>query len=148
MPSRIIPINRRLFFRRTVRECLSFLEAVGGRPQFHIDDLWTMEKELLLAIIPGIRKGMAITVKGTEVFAQRGREGRFVHCFSIDPLNTAIFNLINGENTIAVIAEKIRLDCSGNDDCYELVRGFFLELVQRGICAPTNPVGKNVWETA
>jgi hypothetical protein len=139
-------LYRRLFFKKSVTECLSYLGTLRGRPHFRLNDLWRLNPATLGRIRPRIRKEVSVVVDGNRVLARTEAAAEPVFLFVMSPAASRAFNLFDAGHPIHAIAGELRAEFGlGENESFGFVRDFFLDMVRKGACIPANAVGKREW---
>ena len=132
-------ITRREFFASIIDSLVLFSHRSSGSSALRISTLGILSNDELKEIIPKIEYGIEIFLKNQSVWFQPEGDSTSVHLFTIDKISSFTFNLLNGENSIYEISEKLSI-FSGltKERSFAYTRGFFLTLVKVGVCSPTN----------
>jgi len=137
---------RRMFFRRAASEFLALIGELKGTPSFKLESLWKMRRSTLGKVVPRIREN--VSLKGNDkkqLFAQIGDDSKPTFLFDVTSQNSFLFNMIDSINSIDAVTEKTAQHFNISDqEAFEKVRAFFLDLVKQGVCVPVNRVGESV----
>lgn len=132
-------ITRRQLLTTLAAELHLLSKRNEGLAGIKLSNLGVLSDEDLKDYIPAIVKGTQISIKDNAVWALTKGAEKPVYLFHIDPVATFTFNLINGQNTIGAIVERLQENSSiPADRAFSIVRGMFLSFVKSGICLPVN----------
>lgn len=110
-----------------------------GEAVLNLAGLGSLPDEALSGLVPTIIPGCQITVREEAVWGQPPGRKRAVRLFTIDPLALAAFNLVNGMNSLAEMADELeRVQGLSQTRAFALARGMVLTLVKAGVCVPVN----------
>lgn len=134
-------IKRRHFFRSFMGHTASVIDEVRGIPQHSLNELWTLEPDVLRQIKPLILPNVTIDLSEKHVCAVIQSGKNRVQLFKISPLASRVFNSFDGGTTIGRISELVASTSPmGRDKSFLFTRAFFLHLVKLKVCAPGNVV--------
>jgi hypothetical protein len=135
-------LTRRQFFSTLLIESRLRLNRAQGANAISLSSLGKMPDEALEEMIPGIPLDCKIFVKDQGVWAQPSDRRGATRLFPIHPINSFIFNQMNGKNTLHQIADQLceRFTLS-EERAFAITRGVFLVMVQAGACFPQNNPG-------
>lgn len=137
--------QRELIFQLSRRELFGFLhieyqvnqDEAKGIPGYRLADLGNAPDEYLAQIVPVILPDCVITVADGWVWGHPSSLPEPTRLFPLhEPITTA-FNLINGLHDLGTISLQMATQTNwSNEQAFSFVRGLFLHLVQRRVCAP------------
>jgi hypothetical protein len=132
-------VSRRQLFT-LVSDFFQAAQSEGkGEAVLNLAGLGSLPDEALGGLIPAIVPDCQITVKEDAVWGQPPGRKVALRLFAIDPLALAAFNLVNGMNSLADMADELeRVQRLPQSRAFALARGMVLTLVQAGVCLPTN----------
>lgn len=113
-------------------------EAKGGLG-LKLTGLGSRPDEGLYGLVPFILPGSQVHIAGRFVLGKPPGGERPYRLFSVDSPALVVYNLMNGENALAEIADSLRRH-TGWDEArsFAYVRGVFLSLVTIGMAQPKN----------
>lgn len=133
--------NRRKFFSGLALEMLGLKDAISGRPVFSLADLGKAGAGDLAGIIPVIRQDMDYLDDPEAVRCRLHSSGKTVTLFKRSAPALSAFNFMNGGATLSEIARGLSAEYGwAEQESFAFVRGFFLTLVEAGVCFPKNAV--------
>lgn len=113
-------------------------EARGGEGR-RLTELGSRPDEELYGVVPLILPGSQVHIEGRVVLGKPPAGERTYRLFSVQSPALVAYNLMNGENALAEIADSLRQH-TGWDEAHSFayVRGVFLSLVTIGMAQPKN----------
>jgi hypothetical protein len=136
-----IKVNRRKFFRSLVGETLNLVETISGKPHLSLSEISELPDEKILELMPMMGDWVEILVDNNGVKAKHNSSQETLELFQRDSIEADIFNHFNGQHSIEQIAQDLATTRSLDiDKSFQLVRNFFIRLVQMGFCVPSNMI--------
>lgn len=150
--------NRRNFFKSIFGEAASALEknisnspignmvsqaaAPEQKPKFCLSDLWLLSDDLMAQIRPVRFSHVETHTENEQVYAHFKNSGNKVFMFSNKPESMLVFGKFNSRFSIEEISKDLSLSMNWDEnEAYVFVKNMFLSMVEKKICAPSNPVG-------
>jgi hypothetical protein len=132
-------LNRRRFFGQMFGKALVTVEQLAGKPHFRIPDLEKMADESLAKLIPVVGEDAEIVLNEHGVKVGRSGGNPDLDLFTLETSDLVVFNLINGERTVAEISSEVAngLNCDGKK-AFIRVKALVLHLFKQGVCVPRN----------
>jgi hypothetical protein len=132
-----INISRRSFFSTLLNEFLVYSGKMDGGVGLKLTELGDSPDEELFGIIPVIIAGTEVKINRTYVSGRPLKGEHSYRLFSIHSPALVAFNLMNGENALAEIADALRQETGWDEErSFAYVRGLFLSLVIIGMVQP------------
>jgi len=137
--------QRELIFQLSRRDLFGFLNTeyqviqgeAEGIPGYRLADLGNAPDEYLAQVVPVILSGCVITVTDGWVWGHPSSLPEPTKLFPLQEPITTTFNLINGLHDLGAISLQVATQMKWSDEqAFSFVRGLFLHLVQRRVCAP------------
>jgi hypothetical protein len=140
-PTKSIGCSRRSFLPMLLREIAVTIQSAQGTPTHQINELGDLPDDELAAIRPIINPICRIHVADGQVCSQpRDKEDAplRVH-FPTAPENLAVFNRINGQQTLGEIAESVAGQFGWEPErAFSHTRELFLALASYLVAVPQN----------
>jgi hypothetical protein len=140
-PTKSIGCSRRSFLPMLLREIAVTVRSAQGTPAHQINELGDLPDEALAVIHPIINPITRIRVIDGQVCSQRKGEEKAplrVH-FPTTPENLAVFNRINGQQTLGEIAESVAAQFGWEPErAFQHTRELFLALASYLVAVPQN----------
>lgn len=115
-------------------------EEMRGRPQLRLADIPKLPDATLAEIIPMVREDVRLDVNQRDVIAYPPERNESIVLFARDSIETVLFNRFDGRTAIRRIAAEAAATMSwSTDEGFARVKRLFLDLVERGVCVPSNP---------
>ena len=130
-------MTRRSFFRYASSSLLVAFEELRGHSHFKLSDLPSIRKDQFLCLKTKLKDDVRISEKDGFGWADVGE--RRVQLYKKNSIKEIVFNLIRKEQGIGWIVESLVARFGWNrEKSYRYIRGYFLNLVDKGICVPAN----------
>jgi len=112
-------------------------EGSPHQPRYRLSGLVNFSDQALEAIVPSIRVGCQIVEREGFVWGRSDPQGAYGRLFPVDTPAYSAFALFDCGNTLSSIAVQVggKLGWESGQ-AFAYVRGLFLYLVEREICAP------------
>ncbi len=136
-----IRCTRRNFLPRLLQEIVVTFKSAQGVPAHQLSDLGSLSDAQLARIRPKINPSHQIRVINGQVCSQRKDEDEasLLQYFATAPDNLAVFNRINGQHTIADIAEAVAQELAWEyERAFAHTRMIFLTLASHLCAVPSN----------
>jgi hypothetical protein len=132
-------LNRRRFFGQVFGKALVTVEQLAGKPHLRIPDLEEMADESLAKLIPVVREDAEIVLNEHGVKVGRPGGNPDLDLVGLETTDLVVFNLINGERTVAEISSDVANGLSCDEkEAFARVKALVLHLTKQGVCVPKN----------
>ena len=133
--------TRRTFFSRLLGRALGEKDALHERPHLKLSALRELPHERLDRLIPKVDE-QQVTIGAGDCLLRTSTDTRDVkHILTLGSVERAIFVRLDGSETIERTASEVAME-EGLDPgaAIEATRRVVLELVDAGVCYPTNEI--------
>ncbi|MFQ5611368.1 MAG: hypothetical protein ACE5H9_04465 [Anaerolineae bacterium] len=131
--------NRRNFFKALLKEMVVVIKTVQGGQSFRLAELGRLSDDQLARVIPTMNPDYEIHLEQGGLRARHKQSGQEFKGFMLDEEKQLVFNLFNGQNTLAEIAWQLSQDLGWEKArAFACARELFLALVDHLLCQPGN----------
>lgn len=132
-------MERRRFFRQFLAESVSYCEALSGKPQMRLADLWTVPDSVLADLAPAVIADFELVDVDTRLCARNKGSGRVIDLGTADDSRAFAVRCFDGSATAAAVASRVseQYGCDSTH-AFSLVKEIFLKTVRLGVCLPVN----------
>lgn len=132
-----IPIARSKLISAIANEMTASSEKSEGKRVMQLSDLGICSDEELKLLIPLILPKSNISLKDGHVVGKSAMTGEAYRLFPTSSPALAVFNMMNGINTMEAISQLLTKETGWEmDRSFAYTRGVFLSLVAGGLCMP------------
>ena len=132
--------GRRGFFKHSLDELIAVFDESRGRPSFKLTDLAGLSDEQLGRLIPAIMDASRVRAYQGN-FVIKHPDGHTDVLFGINSLEEDVWSRIDGQSNLEEIADSIAISWNETGEAaFERTRKVFLQLADRQICIPLNPL--------
>lgn len=132
-------LSRRQFWLTLFKGVEVMSDKHNGLPTFGLQQLGSLSDADIGRMCPAVQQGVKISTAEGLVCATIPNGVGTIRLFPMKSPALSAFNQFNGQISLEAIS-KNTASIIGRDEtfCFAYVRGLFLVLVMRGVCAPAN----------
>ncbi|MBE2196292.1 MAG: hypothetical protein IAE83_19125 [Anaerolinea sp.] len=132
-------LSRRQFWLTLFNGVEVLSDKHKGLPTFGLQQLGSLPDDQIGRMCPAVQQGVKISTVDGFVCATIPDGVGMLRLFPLDSPALPAFNLFNGMTSMVAISQNLApLVGQTETFCFAYVRGLFLVLVMRGVCAPAN----------
>ena len=134
-------MTRRSFFRQMFSSIFVLMEELKGRRHFKLSDLPDLKKTQFLQLKIRIKDGIFIFKECGVVWADHGDGCERQLLYKENIIKGIVLDFVGENQTIEQILKRLSEKVGWEEErSYRYIRGFVLNLVNKGVCIPDSPI--------